>query len=246
MSRLSFVSVAIAALIMGCDVAQVSDPVFDDTSNPITREEARTLTIESIDGVIALTQMAGRSKSASGDSSVVFVFVKGDSSGSGAVITERHQTLKGVKIVETKTVGGGGPIHPKATTTIVRKYLSEQHFRENHPATIRLTAVYGEQSGSDSWIVTFVERDGRELRVTFKSPLITLKNNKMTIRRGCPEGIEVVHSETGVWTKTQYIWGSDIDGSVNNRTVYPDGTWSQSSVRGQRDGSVTRTYTSGP
>ena len=154
MTRISCMFVVLIALVSaGCDVSQVSNPVLNNTSSgPITREEAKRLAIESIDGVIALTETAGRSKVVFGDSSFVLVFVKGDPSGSGAVITEKHQTIKGVQIVETKRVVGGGPIHPKAVTTTVQKHLSEQHFQEGRAATTRLTAVYGEQSGYESWI----------------------------------------------------------------------------------------------
>ena len=244
MSRLSFISVAIAALIMGCDVAQVSDPVFEDTSNPITREEARTLTIESIDAAIRLTEVAGRSKPVSDDSLVV-VYVRGDSSGSGAILTEKHQTLKGVRYVEVKRVVGGGSIHPNAVVTTVEKFLSEQHFLEGQSATIRTTALYAEQSGDESWIVTHIGRDGRALRATFKGPIITARDQKVTTRQGSTQGIEVITQEDGVLLKTQHLWGGS-DGSVNRRTTYPDSTWQLAKVRGESDGSVARTYTSGP
>jgi len=243
MIRFSFIPAVL--LMIGCGVSPVSETALEDTGNPVTREEARELTIECIDGVIALAQTAGRSKPASVDSSLVLVYVKGDSAGSGAVVTETHETVKGVRIVATRTVVGGGPTHPKATTTTVRTYLSEQHFQENRPATTRMTAVYGEQVGDESRIVTHVERDGRELRVTFRSPLITIQDDKTTTRRGCPEGIEVVYEESGVWLRTQYIWGAE-DGSVCRGTAYADGSWSQVSVRGETDGSVTRTYSTEP
>jgi len=244
MSRLSFVSVVLAALIVGCDVAQISGPLFDDTGNPITREEARTLTIESIDAAIRLTELAGRSKPVSDDSLVV-VYVRGDSSGSGAIRTEKHQTLKGVRYVEVKKVVGGGSIHPNAVVTTVEKFLSEQHFLDGRPATIRTTALYAEQSGDESWIVTHIERDGRSLRTTFTGPIITARDEKVTIRQGSPQGIEVITEEDGVLLKTQHLWGGS-DGSVNRRTTYPDGTWQLVAVRGKSEGSVSRTYTSGP
>jgi len=239
MIRFSFILAVL--LMMGCGVSPVSETALEDTGNPVTREEARQLAIECIDGVIALAQTAGRSKRASGDSSLVLVYVKGDATGSGAVITEKHETVKGVRIVETRTVVGNGPIHPRAITTTVKKFLSEQRFLEDRAATTRTTAVYGEDSGTGAWIATHVERDGRELRVTFRSPIITVRDQKTTIRRGSPIGIEIVTEEGGIWLKTQYVWGG-ADGSTNRSTLYPGGLWDQVSVRGEADGSVTRTY----
>lgn len=159
--------------------------------------------------------------------------------GVGAVISERHQTVKGYPVI-TKSVSFGLP--SGATYVRTDKYVSYSDFANDIPADTRETEVIGMSDGS---IKTFLIHNVQQITYTFRSPIETITGNKTTRRYGLASGRIVTEtSQNSTLLSTRYTFGL-ATGATVVITEYPDNSWTQTETLGLLDGTIRKTVTSG-
>jgi hypothetical protein len=159
--------------------------------------------------------------------------------GVGAVISERHQTVKGYPVI-TKSVSYGLP--SGATYVRTDKYVSYTDFADNIPADTRETQVIGESDGS---IKTLLIHNVQQITYTFRSPIETITGNKTTRRYGLASGRIVTEtSQNSTLVSTRYTFGL-ATGATVARTEYPDNSWTETETLGLLDGTIRKTVSTG-
>ena len=168
------------------------------------------------------------------------LIVKGaEVNGIGAVISERHQTVKGYPVI-TKSVSYGLP--SGATYVRTDKYVSYSDFANDIPADTRETEVIGMDDGS---IKTFLIHNEQQITYTFRSPIETINGNKTTLRYGLASGrIATETSQNSTLLSTRYTFGL-ATGATVALTEYPDDSWTQTETLGLLDGTIRKTVSSG-
>jgi hypothetical protein len=223
-------------LFMSCDEnANVrdtidTDKIFDFSKTP--EQEA----VDAIEEILFVADYnSGLLKPAS-DTVRVYGSVIG---ARGMVITERHQTVKGYPVISKSTSYG---LITGATFVKTVKYVSYEDFANDVPADTRETQVLGQADGS---ILTLSVHNGLQTTYTFRSPIETINGIKTTLRYGNDEGSVVTESrQNSTLISTRFSYGQG-NGSTVVRTVYPDGSWTQTETFGLADGTIRKTTSAG-